>query len=924
MVAITTLAGCKDDNVEQPAPVVKPESGATVEQINTNIRAEYRLVDAQSRDLQVKTFSPSGTKGNAFKVELSDGSSFNLYTAIDPIKGGGETTVYAPAVIARADGDEYYWDLDGSWLNIETSDRHKVLADNKLTPVVGVDADGHWTVKLNGKTSTLPQTLEAGKVTSRFRGVAFNDDATAVKFEFNGSSPAISLPVVKQNQDPDPVPMGNLRRPISPTQPAWLVHIDSWNYADPEKIMALIPDDIKPYVIFNLSLSVSHDESTGRFKVSEYGYEIVKSWLRVCGEHNVWAMIQPASGGYCHFPDVASYEDFNDPKFSLYKEFFSYPNFLGFNYCEQFWGFDSTDALYSPSWTQRVAHWEHLLKLTNEYGGYLVVSFCSNYWSAPINPIAMVKRNPGFAAAAKKYAQNFVMCEKYTQSGMFFDVESMCLGTWLSGVAGNYGIRFDQCAWNDQQGEYYGDKDYPTAAGAALQLEHIALTGQTVIDGPELIWQQDFKEVSAIDAGDGFKTRAWETFPQFDNINIDLFRKILDGTIRILTRQEVIDRSKLIVLQDVTSGDDRAKYCTPLSLHEGLYRLDFDQNLQDNHFYLKKSGRYPTIPLCYELTDAQSQTFAHKVLASSANSMWADISKKKSEFDALFPEEYTGDLYAGRHENLWVVYNPYKDLRSASIPFKYNTASRMELSFNKFSTGVFREYANRLTCYLTNYDPSGKQKTETFRIYGCSSRPSCTAIPRQDATLKTEEAWADGVFTLTVTHNGPVDITIGASGTATGRETAVTPATLIVPASPQKYTGALQHEAECFDYKNISRSITGGYNDPIRNYTGQGYISYGRSGSAAVRDEFLLSAEGMHTVQIRYRAPQASVSTVDLYVNGAKMGTVQFTATPDDNNVWETVSMPATFKTGVNTVELRSTAAAPGDLYIDNIIIERL
>ena len=45
------------------------------------------------------------------------------------------------------------------------------------------------------------------------------------------------------------------RRPVDSQHPMWLVHVDVWNQADPQKIIDLIPDDIKPYVVMNLSLS---------------------------------------------------------------------------------------------------------------------------------------------------------------------------------------------------------------------------------------------------------------------------------------------------------------------------------------------------------------------------------------------------------------------------------------------------------------------------------------------------------------------------------------------------------------------------------------------------------------------------------------------------------------------------------------------
>ena len=55
---------------------------------------------------------------------------------------------------------------------------------------------------------------------------------------------------------------GKLRRPISPEQPMWIVHIDTWNNADPDKIIDLIPEDVLPYVVFNISMSINYDHET--------------------------------------------------------------------------------------------------------------------------------------------------------------------------------------------------------------------------------------------------------------------------------------------------------------------------------------------------------------------------------------------------------------------------------------------------------------------------------------------------------------------------------------------------------------------------------------------------------------------------------------------------------------------------------------
>ena len=43
-----------------------------------------------------------------------------------------------------------------------------------------------------------------------------------------------------------------LRRVISTSQPMWIIHIDTWNDPDPQRIIDMVPEDIRPYVVFNL------------------------------------------------------------------------------------------------------------------------------------------------------------------------------------------------------------------------------------------------------------------------------------------------------------------------------------------------------------------------------------------------------------------------------------------------------------------------------------------------------------------------------------------------------------------------------------------------------------------------------------------------------------------------------------------------
>lgn len=916
LCCICFLGGCKDDEVIEKGSNSVPKTDVAIENINTNIKALRRLIEAKQKDLTVKSYNPVNN-GASYTLELSDGTSFSLFLQIASLEGGEDALVYSPQLGVKMMEEEYYWTIDNEWLTFGSDEKTKVIDEvNTNAPTVSISDDGYWVVSYEKKTHTLGKKAEGGKLVSQFKDVNVTGEESVI-FTFNDQTSPVELTL--SNQKPDIPPLkGDIRRPISPEQPAWFIHIDTWNYADPQKIIDLIPKDIRPYVIFNISLSVSHDETTGRYNVSEYGYEVAKSWLRTCAENNVWAMVQPSSGGFCHFPDFTSYNQFEG---SVYEEFFNeYPNFLGFNYCEQFWGYDEP---YSVSWLQRVAHWNQLLKLTREYGGYLVVSFCGNFWSASINPIALVKRNQDFAQTAKLCSENFIMCEKYTTQSGFFDVEGICLGTWLSGYAGHYGIRFDQCGWTKEVGQN-GDKDFPPAAGALPIIEHVMLTGQTVIDGPELIWQQCFKEISAVNVGDGYKSRSWECFPQFVNINMDMFRKIIDGTIRIPSRKEVIERSKVIILQDVYAGDDNAKYSGPKNLHEGLYLRDDDGNLWDNKCYFKKTGRYPTIPVAFELCDEDAQKFQYKINQSGFDGGWGDIKLKVGKFNRIFPEEYTGELFAGRLENGWVVYNGLSGIRNATIPFKYNTCDRMELAFSKYTVSVVKEYANKIAFYINNYDEGGSNKIEVIKIYGCTTSPTYSVNSRANGNAQVNANLKDGVYTLTVTHNGPLDLSVNCAGNASNRETNYKTASLMAPASPQIYQGAHQYEAECFDFKDVAQRVTKGNAEPIRNYTGQGYINFGTNSSAAVRDAITAVENGMYTIRIKYRSPSATINSVDMYINNSKIATPEFVQTDSDNTVWNTISIAASLKEGGNTFELKANTSSAGDLYLDNIVIERI
>lgn len=749
---------------------------------------------------------------------------------------------------------------------------------------------------------------------------------------------------------------GVMRRPLSPEQPMYIIHIDSWNYADPAKIIDLIPEDLLPYVVFNISLSINWDPAEKRFIRVHDGYETAKSWLRTCAEKNVWTMIQPASGGYCHFPDyIESDYDLED---TIFAEFFrDYPNFIGYNYCEQFWGFydeNKPDEFQNPNfpdskWVlceERYKHFANLLKLCNKYGGYLDISWCANEWSPPLNPIAMLKKVPEWEQACRLYSENYILEEKYTQTSYIADVESLVYGQYIAGYCGNFGVRYDDSGWSDSTWDGTGNPtkdEYRMATAIPIHIERMALNGCTVIDGPELVWADDFMELDPSIDSEGYKSREWAMYDQFQNDMLDLFRKVLDKTIRIPTREEVIDRTKVAIIQDVETASSKfdypdgefrdyafehdAFYSTYPNLFEGLYRKENDGNLRKNRDLFKRTGRYPTIPTVKELLDDTAKSIDVQISQTSIDTRWPTIQAKQDEFNSLFAEEYWGNFYAARNENTWVTYNNNKNGAASGGYFipKYNTCKQVELTYSEYASGLINEYEDRIDFYLNNYDEENptELKTNTIKIYGATSKPSFTCKRRGIIKVRSTvtEDWSNGVYTLTVEHNGPIDITVNCSGSETDRLTEYKTATLTAPASPAVYTGARQYEGEFFDSKNIEGILKNGCDDKtITKYWGQGYLKFGTRADAAVRDTVVNDKAEKVNMKLRY-AVLEDINNVDLYVNGSKITTLSLPK-GESYSDWKTVTQEINLVEGDNKIELKANSELAGSLYIDNFVIE--
>lgn len=841
---------------------------------------------------------------------------------------------------------------NGTSINEWYGSRYNMQDLDKTAKIDDVDQDYIWNEKMGSVTKLEWNIDKAGMMT-------IND------LIITSGVPASVAP---DPENPD-IPEIAQRRPVDNKHPLWLVHVDVWNNADPQKIIDLIPEDIKPYVAMNLSLSCSYDDDLSMFMKPQNAIQTFRSWASVCCRNNMFFTCQPASGGRGHLPDDDAH--LQETLTTMESFFKDYPNFLGWNYAEQFWGFDDNSVSSSKA-VDRIRLFSKLVPMHAKYGGFLTISFCGNIWSHPTNPIGMMKRNSDFLNACKANPEATLWLYKYTTSANWYNNESVTIGPFISGLSNNYGVRYDNCGWNeaikilvkDDKAEYKNDglpETYPGAVGIAPILEQSALNGACVWDGPELIWTECFQNKRDSNV-EGYTQRNWGTFPNFDNIWVDMFRKIIDGTIHIPSRDEVLARTKVVMKNDISANDDATRlkinaYAAPIDLYHDLYWQDDPFNARDsneggigkiagygnnNYLYFKKTGRYATIPIVIDMFDDKAKNAGIKVINRSDYN--ANHSNKVDVFNQAYPDPVIdeGDLFVARHKNALVCYYPFSDRKKesngeykttsyAKVPLKYNTCTSMDLTFGVFSSAHAKEYSDHIDFYMNNFrDDIGNDgvKTDVIKINGASAKPSYTVVSNRCNATVTEN-WSNGVYTCTVTHCGPLDLRINCAGNNSRSPLAMVDdapldASSIATADAEELKmQPLVIEGEDFDYKSVAHCVTDAYNyneGSYRNVLGHaamGFQDMGTNTAATLRKKTAINNSGEYNIGVKYMSLDAS--NISVVVNG-KSYSVPVDSTANaitDAKAWRSAEITAELIKGQNDVVISN--AGGKRLMVDNV-----
>ena len=402
---------------------------------------------------------------------------------------------------------------------------------------------------------------------------------------------------------------------------------------------------------------------------------------------------------------------------------------------------------------------------------------------------------------AQKHHKYLVINSKSTSSSGYNTVRSFALGTWLSGLADNWGALTDAWAWYEIR--------YHKLFEPVMNTTYEDV--RRVYTFPETLFAMNMLQ-SYVNGGTVFNAEhPFYCTGVYDEASWVLKESIIP-TMRYMianpaaTREQVKDEIKAVYHTD--------SYL-PTNFAEGLYGTAQDNNL------LQTSGRYRTLPvLSSKLSAAEASAFG-RVLKS------ADLADKINILNAQYLELSTGDAFvetllgggAGQTGRRLLImnslFNENKNQSATLTPTDATFATSMGFTLTPHTYLIAHETADSIKIDLNNFrtdkdelwvpgesenpdwtsfgnDWNGDHKdyVQDYMKYHISNpkldkdrdlrstvitlhtgeRPTAVVTRNGGSTKLADdnfytEAYENGVYTLTITHNGQVNVTIRKGGT---------------------------------------------------------------------------------------------------------------------------------------------------------------
>ncbi|WP_308797787.1 glycosyl hydrolase family 98 C-terminal domain-containing protein [Agromyces silvae] len=495
----------------------------------------------------------------------------------------------------------------------------------------------------------------------------------------------------------------------------------------------------------------------------------------------------------------------------------TYPNFMGTVVSEQ------ADTL---------GDLPEVLRISNLYGGFHVLGSLEE-----TNQLANRLEGQAYWDQVTRYSQNFIFNPKNFHEN-FETVNSWTQGAWLSGVFDNWGPYFDGypyygCGFFDHTSNYNACGDRWARS-----------IGETVSSMMMLDQWQNGATVFHLENQLDVPTTGSLYSPYFYQSILPALRYILNNPTP--SKDDVIERTKIVFSE--TEGPVHAladsapagrsgnpNRTTFFSMYERTPALTAVQ--KSMWFYLRSSGQYGIIPRIPKLASADLVAQFDHVLTKTTYDASLQYGDARAElFDTAYPPISEGEAFVQRSGDNWLVYNTNdRDNfnQDAAMQLGGGTFSRLEMpEITPHTWAMVTEEEHAIEVLLDNYQtdrtedllkPGGRRdmefnrnfvkyayvpnpqdaelRTTTMR-FDVPERPTLTISGYDRNGYTYSEAWDPNTrqYTLTVQHNGVVDIRLSTADHEAGW----------TEANADAVTGSLLAHEFVFDGTSVAWSLPEG------------------------------------------------------------------------------------------------------------------
>jgi hypothetical protein len=500
------------------------------------------------------------------------------------------------------------------------------------------------------------------------------------------------------------------RRPISADNPLIVFNTNGRILGQVSSTWNAVPANLKPYSALNADMQSNKPTEAE-----------VDAWIAAC----------QSVGAPCMLQAQQCIMDLYDTDGAIgVRMLKKYPNFIGYQWCEFQW---DPDDIPDANVNVLVAH----TKAMGDNGGLILFADMGGHvWNA-------MGQNSTIVNTFRQYKDNVVVLDKITDAGNYYWNQSSVQGFWLTGIAGHYGVSCDNWWWfNNSQG--------------AISTAPAALTGMEIVK-------------SAIAGAQVYLKFECLGGSQLQSIVYPLLQKITQRKM-IPTLDEVKSRTKVGYHYDgsvVIHGDPGNG--SGNSIGEPLVQARLFGGVYGGGIMMPQTGRYYIIPIFPQLATAADYAFCQPAVLDQSN--------PAATYDPLYPTY-------GITGNSWVTPFPEKGFSMFANPNDGNQSSHSSTfllpllrsscislsgTLQSYTYGTVEEFPDSLTILVGNNmggSSLARSNVTTFLLKGATEKQEPgLVISGQTSYTKNWNAQTQE-YTLSVTHNGTVNITIRTSGTA--------------------------------------------------------------------------------------------------------------------------------------------------------------